>query len=309
MAGDIDIGVADALAFTGERFTPECQREIWYEHMHRYAFATGLVAGRRVLDAACGEGYGSALLGRFAARVSGVDIDPEAIAHARARYADDGRIEFFEADCCALPFDDDSFDCIVSFETVEHLDNQSGLFGELRRVLKPEGFALISSPDREVYSGELGNENPWHVRELDRAEFERLVADHFPAYTVFEQRLMFHSVIWDGADDERCRQQQIGEAGLRNSHRPPARGVYLLALCAGAPEHLPDPGAGMWLFSDAAASVYAHYLHEIRKNMSAGGLLADLQRQNADLKAELAALAPDASGERRPWWRRLFGQN
>ena len=55
-----------ALPFTGERFTPECVREIWYEHWHRYAFARRLGAGRRVLDAACGEGYGSALLAKVA---------------------------------------------------------------------------------------------------------------------------------------------------------------------------------------------------------------------------------------------------
>ncbi|MCW5579095.1 MAG: class I SAM-dependent methyltransferase, partial [Dokdonella sp.] len=74
------------LPFTGERFTPECVREIWYEHWHRYAFARGLVAGKRVLDAACGEGYGSALLAAVAGSVTGVDVDADAIAHARARY-------------------------------------------------------------------------------------------------------------------------------------------------------------------------------------------------------------------------------
>ena len=75
------------LEFTGERFTPECVREIWYEHFHRYVFARERVGGLNVLDAACGEGYGSALLATVAASVTGVDVSPQAIEHARSRYS------------------------------------------------------------------------------------------------------------------------------------------------------------------------------------------------------------------------------
>jgi SAM-dependent methyltransferase len=78
---------ATALTFTGERFTPEVRGAIWYEHWHRYAVAVPLARGLRVLDAACGEGYGSALLARSAASVVGVDVDAGAVAHARERYA------------------------------------------------------------------------------------------------------------------------------------------------------------------------------------------------------------------------------
>ena len=77
----------DELPFTGERFVPGTAGEIWYEHWHRYQFAGAFAAGRRVLDAACGEGYGSALLARSAASVVGVDIAADAVAHARARYS------------------------------------------------------------------------------------------------------------------------------------------------------------------------------------------------------------------------------
>ncbi|HET9189593.1 MAG TPA: SAM-dependent methyltransferase, partial [Rudaea sp.] len=73
----------NTLEFTGERFTPECVREIRYEHWARYAFALELARGKRVLDAACGEGYGSAMLAGAAASVLGVDIAADAIAHAR----------------------------------------------------------------------------------------------------------------------------------------------------------------------------------------------------------------------------------
>src|SRR5512146_3443739 len=109
-----------ALPFTGERFTPECVREIWYEHWHRYAFAREFARGKRVLDAACGEGYGSALLAGTAARVLGVDIADDAIAHARARYMR-ANLRFERGACTALDVPAASFDLAVSFETVEHV--------------------------------------------------------------------------------------------------------------------------------------------------------------------------------------------
>src|SRR5262245_31216724 len=113
--------MSDELTFTGERFVPGAAGEIWYEHWHRYHFAASLVAGREVLDVACGEGYGSALLARSAAQVTGADIAPAAISHARGRYAGQPNLAFCEADCAALPFADGSFDVVVSFETIEHI--------------------------------------------------------------------------------------------------------------------------------------------------------------------------------------------
>ncbi len=93
---------ADTLAFTGERFTPECVREIWYEHMHRYAYAAPFARGKRVLDAGCGEGYGSALLAQAGAEVLGIDIDAASVAHARSRYTGVAQLRFQQADVTAL---------------------------------------------------------------------------------------------------------------------------------------------------------------------------------------------------------------
>ncbi|MDT8409462.1 MAG: class I SAM-dependent methyltransferase, partial [Wenzhouxiangellaceae bacterium] len=159
------------LEFTGERFTPECVREIFYEHWHRYAWAGAYVAGLDVLDCACGEGYGSRLLADSARSVVGVDLDETSIAHARQRYAHD-KLEFRRADALALPFEDRQFDCVVSFETLEHLAAHDDLLAGFKRVLKPGGFVLLSSPDRKTYSDETGYDNPYHVRELYRDEFE-----------------------------------------------------------------------------------------------------------------------------------------
>ncbi len=134
---------APPLPFTGERFTPECVREIWYEHWHRYAFASGIAGGKRVLDAACGEGYGSALLSRVATDVVGVDIDPATVAHARASYAGLPRLRFEQADAAALEFAPASFDLVVSFETLEHLQAHEELVRGFARVLTADGTLVV----------------------------------------------------------------------------------------------------------------------------------------------------------------------
>src|SRR6202158_4675765 len=95
--------MASDITFTGERFVPGCAGEIAYEHWHRYAFARRFAAGKRVLDAACGEGYGSALLGAVAESVVGVDIDASAIAHAGERYGEGDRVRFIAGSCAAPP--------------------------------------------------------------------------------------------------------------------------------------------------------------------------------------------------------------
>ena len=183
------------LEFTGERFTPECVREIWYEHFHRYVFARGLVTGRKVLDAACGEGYGSALLATEASSVTGVDLSAEAIRHAQSRYVA-GNLEYVAGDCLQLPFEDAEFDTMVSFETLEHLEDHQGMMAEFRRVLKPEGFLLLSSPDKAIYTDQQQNENEFHLRELYRNEFEALCQDFYPACRLWGQKLFFQSAIW-----------------------------------------------------------------------------------------------------------------
>lgn len=306
--------MSDPLEFTGERFTPECPREIRYEHWHRYAFARELVAGRRVLDAACGEGYGSALLAGAAASVVGVDVSGEAVEHARRRYRAD-RLEYRQADCLALPFEDGAFDAIVSFETLEHLEDHDGLMAEFRRVLAPDGFLLLSSPDRAVYSDRLGHHNEFHVRELYRDQLEALLRQWFPAFRLWGQRLGFHSLIWslDPAQGVRFEREQDG--AVRTAPTPAGDPVYFLALCAGDEGSLPALPVGLSLFDDADESVYAHYYHEIRKNMAAGGLLAERDREIAGLRAALERAGSPAEAQavaserpaRGAWWRRLFG--
>src|SRR6266550_4644575 len=185
---------AAALVFTGERFTPESRGTIWYEHWHRYCAAAGLTNGRRVLDAACGEGYGSALLARHAAAVIGVDIGADAVAHAKSRYRQPN-LTYIQASVTALPLAPASVDLIVSFETIEHLAEQREMLAEFRRVLAPSGILVISSPNRPVYNEAAAVANEFHVHELDRAELKALLDIRFPQQVWHAQRVIAHSAL------------------------------------------------------------------------------------------------------------------
>jgi SAM-dependent methyltransferase len=299
---DVDTDLTQALEFTGERFTPECVREIWYEHYHRYVFARQLVAGLNVLDAACGEGYGSALLAASARSVTGVDLSESAITHARSRYKS-GQLNFLVSDCLELPFQDAEFDCVVSFETLEHLENHRDLMLEFRRVLKPGGFLLISSPDKAIYTDKLKNRNEFHLRELYRDELESLLRAYFPVIHLWGQKLLFQSAIWslDNRPGVSFEQESGGQlTSFPSPHHDP---VYFIAVCAADERFLPEIDHGVSLFDDAGESVYEHYYHEIRKNMAAGELLAEKERELAGLKS-VRQESRQATG----WWGRLLGR-
>ena len=183
------------LPFTGERFVPGTKGEIWIEHWHRYHFASRWVGGKNVLDVACGEGYGTALLARHAARVTGVDLAAGAIDHARREYAALANVEFVCADCTLLPLPDSSIDVAVSFETIEHITGQEAFLGELARVLKPGGVLLLSSPNKLEYSDKRDFANEFHVKELYRDDLAKLIGARFPHLAWYGQRPTFFSLI------------------------------------------------------------------------------------------------------------------
>ncbi|WP_374604278.1 class I SAM-dependent methyltransferase [Arenimonas sp.] len=270
------------LPFTGERYTPERGREIAYEHWHRYALARPLAAGRRVLDAACGEGYGSALMARAGGRVLGLDADVETIEHARRRYAGVPGLVFEQADATALgALPDASFDLVLSFETLEHVQAQEALLDGFARLLAPGGLLLVSTPDKRVYTDLTGEVNPHHVRELYRDEFEALLAPRFPHRRLFGQKLLFQSVLWDlgghGPFEASTATPEGLQAGL--AYAP----MYLLAACAREPEALASLPA-LSLHGDLAESVYADYRDEVRRNRAAAAHIAHLEAEMARLR-------------------------
>ncbi|HET9762148.1 MAG TPA: class I SAM-dependent methyltransferase [Casimicrobiaceae bacterium] len=252
------------VPFTGERFVPGARGEIWYEHWHRYHFAAALVAGKEVLDVACGAGYGSALLARSAKRVVGADISAEAIAHARASYAAVANVAFEPADCAALPFAAASFDTVVSFETIEHIDKQSQFLDEVARVLRPEGTLILSSPNRPEYSARRGFVNPFHVRELDRAELAALLAARFPHARWFGQRMSFFSVVWPETEARSGEVFELSESSAAEASPGHARPLYFIVAASRSPNALANVVPRVSVLADRDEWVYNDYATAFR---------------------------------------------
>jgi len=248
-----------SLPFTGERFTPEVGGAIWYEHWHRYCVTLPLARGRRVLDAACGEGYGSWLMSSTAAEVIGIDIDAHAIDHARARYATQANLRYVRGSCAALPIADASVDLIVSFETIEHLEQQATMLAEFRRVLAAEGVLVISSPNKAIYSGETGCTNEFHVRELTREELAGALDAHFPQQAWYGQRVLAHSVLWSEqpATPPSAQMVELSHDSV-HQRRVPAPPMYFVVVCGSARSALPRL-ADVSLFDDGRQSLVRDY--------------------------------------------------
>ncbi len=272
--------MSGTMEFTGERFVPGVEGEIAHEHWHRYAIARRYAAGRRVADVACGEGYGSALLGTVATSVVGVDVDAAAIAHAQNVYRDRASLRFVEGSASALPLPDGCVDVVVSFETLEHLaaQDQPRMIAEFARVLSPGGFLVISSPNRVEYSEARDYVNPFHLRELDRDELARLLAARFPAQRWFRQRRYLGSALW--SEEGAGAGEQLAGDGRCVDVAPIPAAMYFVVVAARTAADLPAPGPALSLFTDRDGSEWRRIDAQAR----------EVLRQDALVKERDAAL-------------------
>lgn len=162
----------------------------WGEHRCRYLFAAPHAQGARVLEIACGTGFGAEMLVEAGAScVVGVDLDPETVGTAHRLYNGPKR-SFSVADGTRLPFSDGTFNLITSFETLEHVPEAEAFLAELHRVLTPDGLLVLSTPNRS-YTEMNGQkcDNPFHVREYTGAELQELLLRSFSKVELFGQRL------------------------------------------------------------------------------------------------------------------------
>jgi ubiquinone/menaquinone biosynthesis C-methylase UbiE len=191
--------MADGKKWDGERLETFVFNEATVEHLHRYALAMDLIKNKKVLDIACGEGYGSALLAGAALEVTGMDIDTPTIDKAKEKYRLTN-VSFRTGQVENIPFEAGLFDTVVSFETIEHITDHQQMMQEIRRVLKPGGLLIISTPDKANYSDKTGIKNPFHAKELYRNEFIELLKQHFAHVDCYGQQIMHGSLLSSSAD-------------------------------------------------------------------------------------------------------------
>jgi SAM-dependent methyltransferase len=195
------------LELTGERTLPDVPLEnYWYRrHLAVYEWIGARVTGLRVLDMACGEGYGSEVLSRSAARVVGVDPNPEAYEHARLRYR---RQNLRFARGLAETYGDvAAFDAIAFLQTIEHVHDPVAVLEHFRQTMAPGAVAYISTPNVLTLAppGAQKSDNPWHLKEYRSQEFVELcrcVFDHVELLGVFHSgKLRLHELAlalgWD----------------------------------------------------------------------------------------------------------------
>lgn len=184
----------DPEPFTGERLTSNIDGQVQVEHYHRYLFARSLCDGRDVLDVASGEGYGAAQIAQVARSVVGIEYSAATVQRA-SRNFQRANLSFAQGDARSLPLPDATFDVVTSFETIEHFDRQDDFVRGVKRVLRPDGMFVVSTPDRDLYSQPNSPPNSFHVHELSRDEFRGLLQQHFRHVQVMLQRSFLGSVL------------------------------------------------------------------------------------------------------------------
>jgi SAM-dependent methyltransferase len=228
------------LELTGERTLPDVPEEnYWFRrHLVVYEWIAERVGDRRVVDLACGEGYGSALLAQRATSVVGVDANPEAFEHARLKYSapnlrfERNMIELWQGDV----------DCVVFLQTIEHVQDPDAMLEHVRELIGPGGVAYVTTPNVLTLApkGAERSGNPWHVREYRAEEFAGMLAPHFDRVELYglyhARKLRVHDwalkLGWDRVHP------RVGLTGWFYGWFTPAISVGDFRLRAGAPAAL-----------------------------------------------------------------------
>jgi len=253
------------MEFTGERMTTAYKSYGSIEHLHRYSVIQNLLkSDMTVLDVACGEGYGTSMISAKVKKVYGVDISAEAISHASDKYKT-SNIEFIQASALEIPLPDRSIDLIVSFETLEHLEDHDMMLSELKRILKNEGTLVISTPDKNNYEKDIPN--PFHVRELTFEEFKGLLNRYFSIAKFCFQKTIHGSLIFNENSASPIEQYEGNfetlkhEAGVKKPD-------FIIAFATDSSVLPPQPGNSLFDASSIFNIEYKDYLDTREKYYS-----------------------------------------
>ena len=302
------------LKWTGERYLPWLEEAaIGYEHLHRYAYATQFVQKKKVLDLACGEGYGSYVLAKTAELVVGIDIDEKAIRHAQNKYIKQN-LDFKVGSITEVPISGQNlFDVAVCFEALEHVEDHPRLLSEVKRLLSPNGIFIVSTPNKTEYTDEPQYNNPFHVHELYFDEFREVLEQHFKNVRFLGQRIYCNSSIWPvfPGGDSKVVEYMIDRTlkefiFVENDKRTP---LYFLAVASDG-DNIKETGSALIDISDALLKqkdeqIAAHAREQERLAQEVAQLrltvqseqqvLAGKDRQIVDLRSEQERLGQEVA--------------
>ncbi len=275
------------VEFTGERVIPgRVEDDLWSEHVARYAFASRFAHGKRVLDCACGAGYGCAELAAVAKQVTAFDIAPEAVEFAAKTYSRPN-IRYAIGSGLALPFPAASFDVVVAFELIEHLSEFRPFLEECARVLAPAGLFIVSTPNKSYYaeSRAASGPNPFHQHEFEAAEFREELSRAFAHVNQLVQNRVECFAFPSGGGNVEARMD--GDPG------PQSEAHFFIALCSQSPR----PQAPSFIYVPKSANL----LRERERHIE---LLTDQLREargERDQLIEIAARQKTEIEERNRW--------
>lgn len=276
----------------------ECQGEIAIEHYQRYQFASLLVKDKYVLDAACGEGYGSSLLAREAACVIGLDLDETVVKQANEKYGTD-RLSFQSGSIEKLPFADHFFDVVVSYETIEHVKEevQINFLDEIQRVLKPDGVLIISTPNKSIYTERVKGQNPFHLKEFYVSEFKKLLAHYFVQSDIYCQYPDLGYFI----TKEGCGQKLPDK-----KEKLPEESRYIIAVCSNKKKNYNIETDIFSIFDDQMYYDLNRYAHEkeeqiLRMKEEAEAFQEQLEEEIRKQKEYIAKLEKDYFELKNAW--------
>ncbi len=276
-----------------ERFNPNLNHHIWYEHWHRYHFVQNLVKDKYVCDIACGEGYGSTLMSCVAEAVVGVDIDKQTIQSAKKKYKANSNLKFITNNALQTQFNNEAFDVVVSFETLEHLVEQDDLLSEFKRILKPDGLLIISTPDKDANS-DSDVENHFHAKELTLKEFDELINRYFNYNLSFGQQFQLLSSISLLSSDSSINKETTTYVEKGKEFNPVKNKVktqYCIKICSDDANVLKNLNApNSHYFADNENSLYQHYIEQIQRLMKIDNQNNSYEQIIAKQKAIIAHL-------------------
>jgi len=274
-----------ALEWTGERYLPWIRNATMaYEHLHRYGFAAQFAKGKRVLDFGSGEGYGSNILAGSAAYVLGIDIDPACIQHASFKYNRTNLAFEIGAFARVSSQPDHSFDLIVCFEAIEHTSDHIALLTEVKRLLKKDGLFIVSTPDKTTYRKESPEGNPFHVRELELAEFHQLLMSYFRESNLLGQRIFPISGIWPLDADSNPVQELTARQGQAEFEYPSNEAripIYVIGMASDSRDAIAAAGSVLIDSSLELMKEHEHTIQELLRTIREGNEANDyLRREN-----------------------------